>query len=170
MPSGGLRPGSGRPPKENSRAKERAARAAARAGIPFVDDGDWLTLPREGRKGNPPAWPLTKASTRERELWRREWKRPQATAWERLCLDSQVAIYVRTLARAEQDESAIGLLNLVRQQQDGLGLTAAGMKMLHWRIGQHRGQTEQPPAPSSPPLTQQGATAPKHRLQVVQGG
>jgi hypothetical protein len=34
------------------------------------DDGDWTTLPAEGRKGKPPKWPLTKATARERRCGR----------------------------------------------------------------------------------------------------
>lgn len=160
------RPGAGRPPAKESRAKDRAAARAAKTQAPVVDDGDWLLLPREGRRAKPPAWPLTKASARERVLWIRQWKRPQALAWERLGLDEQVAVYVRTLARAEESDSAIGLSNLVRMYQDGLGLSAAGMRMLRWKIASgHAGPVEVPvPASKSP------SVSPKERLRLVSDG
>jgi hypothetical protein len=133
MPSGGIRSGAGRPPQEHSR---RLDRAAAKGQVAVVNDGDWLTLPKEGRKGNPPAWPFpTRATKAERDLWRSLWKLPQALGWERAHQHHQVALYVRTLVRAQDPESPIGLTNSTRQLQDSLGLSEAGLRMLRWRIG-----------------------------------
>lgn len=88
-----------------------------------------------GRPGNPPAWPLTKASARERELWRRLWKSPQALGWEWSGVEPlTVALFVRRLAVAESPEATTSGANLVRQQADGLGLSAPGMRMLRWRV------------------------------------
>lgn len=168
MPKGGIRANNGPAPAEHSQAKDRAAARIAR-GLPpktikamVIDDGEWLMLPREGRSGNPPAWPLTKASARERDLWRRLWKRPIALGWERVGAEHQVAMYVRTLVRAEDRESPIGLSNLVRLQQDGLGLTSIGLRMLKWRIG----QTSKLVPAAEPSSTQRPAAGlpPKMRL------
>lgn len=168
MPKGGIRANNGPAPAEHSQAKDRAAARIAK-GLPpkttkatVIDDGEWLTLPREGRTGNPPAWPLSKASARESDLWRRLWKRPVALGWERVGSEHQVAMYVRTLVRAEDRESPIGLSNLVRLQQDGLGLTSIGLRMLKWRIGQ---ASKMAPAdvPSSPQRPVAGVP-PKMRL------
>jgi len=115
-----------------------------------VADGETL-LPARGRPGNPPAWPLSRASKRERELWRRAWRRPQALVWEQLGVEELVAFYVRTLARAEAPDSAIGLGTQVRQLADSLGLTPAGLRMHRWRI---LGRTveEKSAPPSQPPI------------------
>lgn len=95
---------------------------------------EWTTLPAAGRPGHAPAWPLTKPVRRELDLWRREWKRPQALMWDRLGQHLEVALYVRRLVEAEERESPIGLSTLVRQLMDSLGLTAPGMRNLRWQI------------------------------------
>lgn len=174
MPKGGLRPGAGRPPQENSRAKDRAAAKAAKAakaGMLVVSDGDWLTLAPEGRSGNPPAWPLTTATAREREIWKRLWKTPQALGWERVGATEQVAMYVRTLVRAEDSESPIGLTSLVIRYQHDLGLTAVGLRMLHWRIGR-AGQQTAASADTTGTAPAARLVSPKERfgLKVVPGG
>lgn len=179
MTSGGLRPGAGRPPKEHSRAKDRAAKAAEKRGDPkVIDDGTFLALPREGRTGRVPAWPLTMPdkptaeSKRERALWVRLWKSPQAMAWERVGVDLDfVALYVRYRVEAEAAGATVGVRNLVRQHADGLGLTAAGLRMLKWRIGQ-------PPVvqpitgtgePVATPEVPTGLST-RERLQLLAGG
>lgn len=91
-------------------------------------------MPFEGRGGNPPAWPLSMASKREREVWRQLWKLPQAIAWEMRGSTFQVALHVRMLVRAEDVESPIGASNLVRLQQHELGLTPPGMATLKWKV------------------------------------
>lgn len=146
MPRGGARSSSGPPRAEVSQRNDREAARRAK-GLPsrVIDDGEWLTLAREGRTANPPAWPLTLASGRERALWRLLWKRPQALGWELVGAEHQVAVYVRSLVRAEEAESPIGLMNVVRLQQHELGLTAGGLRALKWRIA----RPSQVHAPSS---------------------
>lgn len=141
MTAGGLRAGGGRPPSAVSRRRDRAKAAGvvsptlSRRGSLVVEPIDGTTLlPAWGRGGNPPAWPLSKASARERQVWRREWKRPQAVAWEALGLEELVAAYVRTLVRFEEPASPVGLGTQVRQLADSLGLSAPGLRMLRWRI------------------------------------
>lgn len=117
MATGGARVRSGRPPDAlNGRA-------------------DWITLDAAGRTGKAPRWPLTVASTRERAIWRRLWALPQAIEWERTHQELTVATYTRTLARAEIDDAPVGLLGLVKQMGDTLGLTSPGMRANRWRIG-----------------------------------
>lgn len=171
MPSGGIRPGAGGTPAEHSQAKDRAAKRAASGRPAVIDDGDWLTLPREGRGGNPPAWPLSKATVREMVVWRRQWKRPQALAWERSGdLTEQVAMYVRYLVEAEGSSATVGVRNLVRQYADGLGISPAGMRMLRWRIGQGPKAVPgaEPASPAAPrPVP---GLSPKDRLKLVSNG
>lgn len=119
---GGARARSGPAPDPDALRRER--------------DGDsWTTLPVEGRRGDPPEWPLTEKSKREDALWRREWKRPQAIVWERNGQEVEVAMYVRTLVAAEKPDAAHNMRNLVRQQQETLGISLTGLARNQWRIG-----------------------------------
>jgi hypothetical protein len=113
---------SGPPPDPNALRRERDK------------DGDWLTLPPEGRKGSAPAWPLDEQDERESVLWEHEWTRPQAVMWERYGQEIEVAMYVRTLVAAEQKEAATNVRNLIRQQQEALGLSLPGLLRNRWRI------------------------------------
>lgn len=122
MPSGGARSRSGPPPDPTALRRDRKT------------DGEWTTLPAEGRDGPPPAWPLTKAKARETELWRILWAKPQAVQWERMGQEFEVAMYVRRLAEAEQPDSSVAGSTLVRQMADALGLTIPGLRVNRWKI------------------------------------
>ncbi|MEU9740924.1 hypothetical protein AB0E12_17260 [Micromonospora chersina] len=91
-------------------------------------------LPAEGRAGDPPAWPLVAPSSRELDVWRSLWSRPQAVAWQRLGLDVEAALYVRYLTQAELPGAPAALGTLVRQYCDSLGLSVAGLRANRWRI------------------------------------
>lgn len=122
MPSGGARTRSGPPPDPNALHREQ-------------DQGEWVTLPAEGRKGRAPTWPLDGGpTTRERQLWRRLWALPQAVMWERQVQFLEVALYVRRLAEAEAQGSSVNLSTLVRQMSDSLGLTTPGLRSNRWKI------------------------------------
>jgi hypothetical protein len=128
-------------------------------------DGDWTILPAEGRPGRAPAWPMVKATARERALWNGLWKLPQATEWERNHLEMTVALYVRRLAEAELPGSKVTLSTLIRQLGDGLGLTAPGMASLRWRVA-----PIETPAPTPTGRGRQTTAVPnpaRARLQVV---
>lgn len=122
MTSGGARARSGPPPDPTALRRDRKT------------DGEWTILPVEGRRGPAPKWPLTRISTRETELWRTLWGRPQAVAWEKIGQEFEVALYVRRLAEAEQPESSVSLSTLVRQMADALGLTIPGLRVNRWKI------------------------------------
>lgn len=122
MTSGGARTRSGPPPDPTALRRDRK------------NDAEWTTLPSEGRKGDPPAWPLEGVSAREVELWAVFWARPQAKQWEVLGQDFEVALYVRNLAQAEQPGAPVNLSTLVRQQGDALGLTIPGLRTNRWKI------------------------------------
>lgn len=182
MTSGGIRPGAGRPPKTESRATDRAAKRAAKGKALVIDDGTWVTLPREGRSGRVPAWPLsrpekpTATSRRELVIWGRLWRTPQALAWDKVGTDhDQIAFYVRYVVEAEQSDATVGVRNLVRQYADGLGLTAAGMRMLKWRIGQPPKAQPAPAADAVEPAPKGAASKPapvastRDRLKLLAG-
>lgn len=92
-----------------------------------------VKLPAEGRRGDPPKWPLDgRQSAAERRLWAQLWATPQAVVWERLGWTRTVARYCRVLLVAE--ELAKDALAEARQLEDRLGLTPKAMRMLLWEI------------------------------------
>ena len=120
---GGARARSGPAPDPNALRRDR-------------DGESWTTLPAEGRKGRAPKWPLTKASKRETEIWRREWKRPQAVVWQRNGQEIEVAMYVRNLVEAEKPDAPKGKRDLVRQGQEALGISLPGLHRNRWKIAE----------------------------------
>lgn len=159
MTKGGARARSGPPPDPQALRRDR----------PTDRQGDataWLKLPTEGRAGDPPEWPLSRQLKREKALWEREWARPQADAWEKLGLEVEVAIYIRTLVAAEALDATASTRTLLRQQMDSLGLTVPGMARNRWIIESAEAQ-----APAAPAVTgdAQRASA-KARLLRLEGG
>lgn len=134
---------SGPPPDPDALRRDRSS------------DRGWITLPAAGHTGPAPEWPLANQTAREGELWEREWRRPQATIWERNGQDLEVALYVRSLVDAESAEAPVTARALVRQQQDALGLSLPGMARNRWRIGA---------VPQAPTV------AARSRFKVVPGG
>lgn len=121
MASGGHRGNAGRPLDPSSLA------ASKRSGV----DG-FLML--EEPTADPPECPLPGASERELFWWDRLWHRPQASQWLALRLEDEVALYCRYLVEAEQPEAASATRTLVKQYQELLGLSTAGMKRLMWSM------------------------------------
>lgn len=91
-------------------------------------------LPKSGRKGAPPEWPLEDFSPAELRIWAPLWKLPQAIIWEEQQLERTVARYVRVLARAEQPGAPAMILGQVTLLEDRLGLTPKAMRLLLWII------------------------------------
>lgn len=152
MPSGGARVRSGPKP---DRGALRRNRPSDRAG--------WVMLPSAGREGPPPAWPLSRASKFELEQWESHWRKPQAVMWERLGLDVQVALYIRTLREASRPGTAAARTTALLRQIDSLGLSAAGLAAQRWVI------EDAAPAADSVPRRPAGASA-KDRMRVISGG
>jgi hypothetical protein len=121
MSSGGARAHSGPPPDPHALRRER-------------DKAEWAHLPVAGRDAEAPAFPLTRPTIRERELWAEEWRRPQALMWEANGQARQVAMYVRTLAEAEKPRASTQLRNLVKQQEEILGISLTGLARNRWTI------------------------------------
>ena len=93
-------------------------------------------LPRTGRKGDPPPWPLPGRPTKAVvEVWADLWRLPQAVAWEEAALERVVARYVRTLVRAETPKATAAVLAEARQLEDRLGLSSMALLRLRWTIG-----------------------------------
>jgi hypothetical protein len=180
MAKGGTRARSGPPPDPMALRRDRPS------------DGDWIRLPAEGRKGNAPAWPLRSPTAlldhlltygkdgeptnsavvdrigkatakRELEVWRREWRRPQAVMWERLGLEVEVAFYVRALVWAEAPDAPVNLRTFVKQLQESLGISLPGLARNRWVIA------DAAPTPAAAPRARAGRSG-RERFQVVTGG
>lgn len=122
MVSGGARASSGPAPDPSALRRDRKS------------DGEWTSLPAEGRKGDAPDWPLSEASSRELDLWGSEWRRPQAVMWERNGQELEVALYVRSVVDAESPKATVAARTLVKQQMEALGLSLPGLLRLRWKI------------------------------------
>lgn len=150
MPSGGARTRSGPAPDPNALRRVR-------------DEGEWMTLPAKTGLSRAPSWPLLDASDRELQLWEHLWlSKPQAFMWERLCLEYEVALYVRRFAEAERPRSAVILGTLVRQMADSLGLTTPGLRCNRWRIA---ASEESKPAERS----RRVSSSARDRMRVIPG-
>ncbi len=133
----------------------------------------WYTtssfLPVTGSPGPPPDWPLTEASDRELALWTKLWAKPQATRWEVLGQDLEVALYVRRFVAAEKPGAAATTAVVVRQLGEALGLTIPGLLRNRWQIGSQQSA----PAPVAPVPTgtdggaQAGGSAKTRLLRAV---
>lgn len=113
----------GRLPKPGARQPNRGLGGAAH-----------VKLPRAGRQGEPPEWPLDRPSARERALWGRLWKTPQAIAWEALDWVDAVARYARVLTVAEKRGAPYPAMAEARQLEDRLGLSPMALLRLRWAI------------------------------------
>lgn len=151
MPKGGARATSGPAPDPNALRRNRKSDAAG-----------WTTLPAEGRTGPTPEYPLEDVQPREWDLWRELWTRPQAIMWEELGLSFEVALFARTLARAEGHKPRTEDAKLARQYLESLGLTAPGMARLRWKIAP-ADQDSSAPAPKASPRRRSA----RDRLKVV---
>lgn len=126
------------------------------------DQGEWQSLPVGGRVGETPAWPLPDQLAGELDLWEREWRRPQAVAWERNGQELEVALFVRALVVSEGPKATAADRNVVQRKMSDLGLTVPGLRANRWRI-----------VDEVAPKAQRPATARKSardRLKVVGDG
>ena len=124
MASGGARGNAGRIPDPNALRRERSGDAAS-----------WTVL--VAPDFDAPDWPLSAGlenSAREVTIWERLWKRPQASEWLRLGLEDEVALYARYLAEAEAPDAPSAVRTLVKQHQELLGLSTAGLNRLRWQL------------------------------------
>ena len=124
MSSGGARGNAGRVADPNALRRDRSG-----------DSATWTVL--APFDGDAPAWPLAESELlghREVVIWERLWKRPQASEWLRLGLEDEVALYCRYLAEAELPDASSAVRTLVKQHQELLGLSTAGLNRLRWQM------------------------------------
>jgi hypothetical protein len=122
--SGGARGNAGRVADPTALRRERSG-----------DSASWTTL--EAFDGPAPEWPLSENlenGDREMTIWMRLWSRPQASEWSRLGLEDEVALYARYLAEAELPDASSAVRTLVKQHQELLGLSTAGLNRLRWQL------------------------------------
>jgi hypothetical protein len=150
MPKGGARSRSGPPP----------TRGAVRNGR--NGDAGWIHLSAD-REGDPPAWPLGRATKFELEQWEREWRRPQAVMWERLGWEIQVALYIRMLRQASGAKMPATLMTNLMSQMVTLGLTGDGLARLRWIL-----PDDAPPEKAAPKRATTASA--RDRMRVLEGG
>lgn len=103
-------------------------------------------LPKAGRVGELPEWPLDGQSPSEARKWRKLWKLPVATVWD----DQEgyvdvVARYVRQsviieLSLAEGEYGVVARLGAqLITMEDRLGLTPIAMARLECTVGEPQG-------------------------------
>ncbi|PPF56079.1 hypothetical protein C5B94_03935 [Clavibacter michiganensis] len=119
-----------------------------------------FTLPRGGRKGAAPAWPIT--GVRRPATWAELWKTPQSAAWEELGINRTVARYALLLQQAERPGALASIQNEVRQLEDRLGLTPMAMLRLHWELS-----ADEVGAQRSTAKQDDTTTASRARLKIV---
>ncbi len=136
MSSGGARNRSGPQPDPNSATSEKR-------GLVLT------SLPEDGYSGRVPAFPIPNLMTdderpkvhaiskREKVLWKRYWKLPQAAAWiEDEWRWEALALMCRLEATAELNPSrSATLVGQLHRFRDQLGLTPAGLRENGWQIG-----------------------------------
>src|SRR5262249_43575526 len=117
-------------------------------------------LPASGYRGRIPTWPLEGQSEREKVLWKRLWRTPQAVMWAQQAWPDVVARCARVLAEAERPHALGPVRNEARQLEDRLGLSPRAIALLRWAVAD-----EEPEEPRQAPDVRQ-------RLRVMdrQGG
>lgn len=158
MAHGGARNRSGPTADPNS------ARSEAR-GIKF------LHLPSKGYTGRVPAWPLTKATAREREVWKEAWRTPQAAQWIRdKWRHRTVAMWVRWSVRAEDIDAPAAALTQSLRLADQIGLSPAGLIENGWKIVGDEVAEARTAKQEKPATKTEARSAPVRRLRAVSGG
>ncbi|WP_067967502.1 phage terminase small subunit [Nocardiopsis trehalosi] len=122
---GGARVNSGPLPKD------AASRRRRNAGPSMVE------LPRDGRQGDAPDWPLPGTPDEAvAVVWDALWAKPQAAAWESGGFEHVVARLALLTVAALSDEASAAVLGEVRQLEDRLGLNPAALQRLRWKLAE----------------------------------
>lgn len=160
MPSGGARNRTGR------RQPDPKSARSDRLGVRFG------RLPRAGYTGRPPAWPLSTATTREREVWKAAWRTPQAAAWStEPWRHRTVAMWVRWSVRAEDKDAPAAVATAALRLADQIGLSPAGLRENNWEIEEAPSSAVVEPEAKPAKVPQPPPAKPlKGRLQVVRDG
>lgn len=103
-------------------------------------------------------------------LWEIQWRLPQAIQWEANQQFIEVALYVRSLAEAELPGSTAATRTLVRQFQEGLGISLPGMNRLRWIIDDDTSSTASPASKPTAKPEDTSSGVRKRVVEVLDGG
>lgn len=120
-----------------------------------------LTLPAQGRTGEPPKWPLEGQTASELDVWADLWATPQAVAWEKMGWTRVVARLCRLMVASERPDAAAALLAEVRQLEDRLGLSPMSMRRLLWQVSSDEVAEKR---------SEKASESVRGRLRAVEGG
>ncbi len=105
-----------------------------RGPLPKHPEAAHATLPAEGCRTRPPAWPIGKPSADEAALWRDLWRRPVAAMWHAQRVPPAIIQrYVVAFVREATDPKAHQGSTLARLESE-LALTPGAMARLHLRV------------------------------------
>jgi len=95
----------------------------------------WVVLPRQHRVKAPALPGSREWSAATREWWRRIWRLPQASQWDRSgeSLHPAAVVFDKLIAGAD-DRAVAGLAAELRQIYDRHGLSPKAMLQLRWRV------------------------------------
>lgn len=112
-----------------------------RGPLPKHPEAAFATLPAEGCKRTPPAWPLGEPTPDEAKLWRDLWRRPIAAMWWAQRVPPVIIRrYVQALVRDANDPKAKLGSTLARLEGE-LGLTPGALARLHLKVEPPRAET-----------------------------
>lgn len=117
MPSGGARPGAGRPQDPNALDTSRRK-----------DTSGLIELPAGDRLDPPPEWPLGDQTAVEIDMWARYWRKPQAQYWLDLGMVEVVALFVRQFCEAATPKNSAENRKAAQSFVSMLGLTGPALK------------------------------------------
>jgi hypothetical protein len=125
-----------------------------------LNQTQWRTLPREGRKGRAPGLPDGDWLPSTLVWWREIWASPMATAWT--AADRGGLERLATL-KDEWDRGGapVSMLIAIQRLEDRFGLSPEARKRLHWQIEPAE------PAPSARRRPRARRPAARQRLRVV---
>lgn len=154
MPRGGARTRSGPAPDPASGRSDRRKL-----------DEKLRPLPASGFNGKLPEWPLPKGTPRERSLWKKIWKYPQAAAWiNEPWRWLTIGHYVRWVVKSEAADASPSTMTQVLRLADSIGLSPAGLRENGWVISASEMEGDAAPT-NTPPQSPQ----PIRRLRAVNG-
>lgn len=109
--------------------KHQSQRRRQNATVPMT------MLPKGGRKGPTPEWPLEDPPTSTAaKIWVDLWTKPQAAAWEKFDLHRSVARYAMVESLFEMGSMKPQVWTECRQLEDRLGLNPLAMLRLRWDV------------------------------------
>ena len=117
MPSGGARPGAGRPQDPNALDTSRRK-----------DTTGLIELPAADRPEPAPPWPFDEQTAVEARMWDVYWRKPQARYWLDCHMVEVVALFVRQFCEAATPKNSAENRKAAQSFLSMLGLTGPALK------------------------------------------